>query len=161
MVCAFGLALTNPFIDYVERLAGMDYSDVVIIYGMTRAGFVPQLFSLRLPNPTVVYELLGKACAQTLIYDPNFRETVVDPPVPAFCTPTMEDFAACAEDPLPSFPMFYSEEELVFIFHTSGSTSGSPKLVPCNARYVDSVVLKSYQTSKPSNALKQDVSTWM
>ena len=139
----------------------MEYTDVVTIYGMTRAGYVPQLFSLRLPNPTVVYELLGKAGALALIYDSKFEDSVSDSPVPAQCAPSLEDYISCADEPLPPFFTPASGEELVLIFHTSGSTSGSPKLVPCNARYVDSIVFKSYQSSKPSNPLRQDVSTWM
>lgn len=139
----------------------MDYSDVITIYGMTRAGYVPQLFSLRLPSPAVVYELLNKGRASALLYDPSFKDIVVDSPVPAQCTPTMEDFNGCADDPLPPFPTPSSGDELVIIFHTSGSTSGSPKLVPCNARYVDSIVFKSYQPSMPLNQSRQDVSTWM
>ena len=67
------------------RLAGMEYSYVVTIYGISRAGFIPQLFSLRLPNPTVIYELLLRAQAKALIYDPSFNTTVSDSPVPFYC----------------------------------------------------------------------------
>ena len=140
----------------------MDYSDVVNIYGMSRAGFVPQLFSLRLPNPTVVYELLERANAKALIYDPSFESIVANPPVPVQRSASLDELEAYADSPLPAFPVLESSD-LVFVFHTSGSTSGSPKLVPCNARWVDSVVFKSQEVGTPAqkNPLKQDVSTWM
>lgn len=143
-------------------LAGMDYSDVVTIYGMSRAGFVPQLFSLRLPNPTVIYELLLKANSKALIYDPSFDTIVTDPPVKVLCTLSLSELDSHAEEPLPSFPS-WGPDDLVFIFHTSGSTSGSPKLVPCTLRWVDSVVFKSREASRPAgkDANRQDVSTWM
>ncbi|EJD03893.1 acetyl-CoA synthetase-like protein [Fomitiporia mediterranea MF3/22] len=143
-------------------LAGMDYSDVVNIYGMSRAGFVPQLFSLRLPSPEVVYELLNRAHAKALIYDPSFENIVVDPPVPSERVACLEELESCSEAPLPPFPTPKSSD-LVFIFHTSGSTSGSPKLVPCDAKWVNSAVFKSKEASTPAsrNPNKQDVSTWM
>ena len=43
------------------RSNGMSYVDILYIYAIARAGYIPQLFSLRLPNPDVVYELLEKA----------------------------------------------------------------------------------------------------
>lgn len=140
----------------------MDYSDVVNIYGMSRAGFVPQLFSLRLPNPTVVYELLERAHAKAIVYDPSFESIVVDPPVPKERAASIEGLESCAHAPLPPFPT-PKPDDLIFIFHTSGSTSGSPKLVPCEARWVDSAVFKSREASTPvsKNPPKQDVSTWM
>ncbi|KAL5518873.1 hypothetical protein ACEPAH_556 [Sanghuangporus vaninii] len=143
-------------------LAGMDYSDVVNIYGMSRAGFVPQLFSLRLPNPTVVYELLERAQAKALVYDPSFESIVIKPPVPTQRVASLDELESCAEAPLPPFPSLGSND-LVFIFHTSGSTSGSPKLVPCDARWVNSVVFKSREASTPAHRIphKQDVCTWM
>ena len=50
---------------------------------MARAGYVPQLFSLRLPNPDVVYELLRRAGAHALVFDPAFESIVVNCPIPA------------------------------------------------------------------------------
>ncbi|KAI5124628.1 hypothetical protein M0805_004237 [Coniferiporia weirii] len=142
-------------------LGGLDYSDVINIYGVSRAGYVPQLFSLRLPNPTVVFELLERAQAGALIYDPSFEDAVKGSPVPSHRAPAVQGFVGCAREILPPLPTPESRDDLVFIFHTSGSTSGSPKLVPCNAGYVDSVVFKSYEASAPVNPLKQSVSTWM
>lgn len=145
----------------IFRLAGMDYSDVVNIYGMSRAGFVPQLFSLRLPNPTVVFELLKRAQAMALVYDASFRDIVQNPPVPAHAAVSIEGLAGYEQETLPPFPTARSTEEIVFVFHTSGSTSGSPKLVPCTARWVDSQVFKSGEVCTPKRSAQQDVSTWM
>ena len=140
----------------------MDYSDVVNIYGMSRAGFIPQLFSLRLPNPDVVYELLERAQAQALIYDPSFENIVVNPPVPSQRAASLDEIESCAEAPLPPFPTL-EMCDVVFTFHTSGSTSGSPKLVPCDARWINSVVFKSREASAPAHKVphKQDVCTWL
>lgn len=53
--------------------------------------------------------------------------------------------------------------DIAFILHTSGSISGSPKLVPCSYRWVDGVVDKLYQFSAPKlqNSQRQVVSAMM
>ncbi|KAF7966436.1 hypothetical protein HWV62_38398 [Athelia sp. TMB] len=141
-------------------LTGLTYTDVLHIYGVSRAGFVPQLFSLRLPNPTVVFELLERAGAKALIHDASFATTLGDSPVPTHTAIDLQSMDASSE-PLPAMATITNPDQTIFVLHTSGSTSGSPKLVPCNARWLDSMVHKSYQVSRPTNADKQDVCTWM
>lgn len=143
------------------RLGGMGYTDVVHIYGLSRAGYTPQLFSLRLPNPIVVLELLERAHAKALICDPSFENIIKDAPLPVHVANPVQSMAAFASEPLPPFPSPQSVDEILLIFHTSGSTSGSPKLVPCSASWVDSMVHKSGQVGTPQNPNRQDVSTWM
>lgn len=142
------------------RLTGLTYTDVLHIYGMSRAGFVPQLFSLRLPNPDVVLELLHKANAKALVHDVSFASALGNSPVPIHAAIGIDCVDAMSE-PLPAMPVVQNGEQTVFILHTSGSTSGSPKLVPCSASWLDAMVQKSYQVSRPRDATKQDVCTWM
>lgn len=146
--------------EHVFRLTGLTYTDVLHIYGVSRAGFVPQLFSLRLPNPTVVFELLERAGAKALIHDASFATTLGDSPVPTHTAIDLQSMDAASE-PLPAMATISNPDQTIFVLHTSGSTSGSPKLVPCSARWLDSMVHKSYQVSRPTNADKQDVCTWM
>lgn len=140
----------------------MNYTDVVNIYAMSRAQYVPQLFSIRLPNPDVVHELLVKAAAKGLVFDPSVEDAARALPLPTFVTPPLHELVAGFERSiLPPLQEPKSSDELVFIFHTSGSTGGSPKLVPCSAAYVDSMVRKSFQTGIPEGKMKRDVCTWM
>lgn len=128
------------------------------IYGISKAGYIPQLFSLRLPNPDVIYELLQEANAKALIYDPIYESSLKDFPLPTFLAAFLED--AGSHKPLPgTLPV--NEDDIAFIFHTSGSTSGSPKLVPCSYRWLESVILKSNQVSRPQSTERQDVTVWM
>lgn len=143
----------------IRRLGGMTYTDVLHIYGLSRAGYIPQMFSLRLPNPVVVCELLGKAGAKALIYDATFASTLSEASVPIHVAMEYDEADPLGE-PLPE-RLDHRPEDLAFIFHTSGSTSGSPKLVPCSFRWLESAAKKSYQVSKPINASKQDVTVWM
>lgn len=127
---------------------------------MARASYIPQLFSLRLPNPDVIYELLHRAKAHSLIFDPSFQSIVVNCPVPSFqAAEVPEGYNEGTLVPLSDFAL--DADDVVMIFHTSGSTSGSPKLVPCTLRWVDSMVSKSRVVTRPGDLARQDVSVWM
>jgi acyl-CoA synthetase (AMP-forming)/AMP-acid ligase II len=124
---------------------------------MSQAGYIPQLFSLRLPNPEVIYELLAKSQARALIYDDSFVKDLSNCPIPIISTDGPFDSSA----PMPVFPNV-SLEDTAFLFHTSGSTSGSPKLIPYSYRWLGSAVHKTYQCTMPRNTgHRQVVSTWM
>lgn len=142
-----------------NRVGGFAYTDVLHIYGLSRAGYIPQLFSLRLPNPVVIYELLQGANAKALIYDATFESVLNDCPVPAHSA-VYDSSGSSTEEPLPAISTV-SGDETVFIFHTSGSTSGRPKLVPCSYAWLDTVVRKSEQICKPQNPNRQDVTVCM
>jgi acyl-CoA synthetase (AMP-forming)/AMP-acid ligase II len=138
----------------------MAYQDVLHIYGLSRAGYVPQLFSIRLPNPDVVFELLTKAGAKALIFDSQFQSLTTSFPLPVHLAIEKRDMTPFEYD-LPLVRPTSNPDKAVFVFHTSGSTSGSPKLVPCNSRWLDAIVAKAKVTSAPINPRRQDVSVWM
>lgn len=143
---------------YFSRLSGFLYTDVLHIYGLSRAGYIPQLFSIRLPNPVVIYELLQRAGAKALVYDVSFSNILEGCPVPSHLAADARDFQM--EERLP--PMLdVTEDDIGFIFHTSGSTSGSPKLVPCRYRWLKNVIEKSYSICHPRNPHRQDVTVFM
>ncbi|KDQ63630.1 hypothetical protein JAAARDRAFT_120174 [Jaapia argillacea MUCL 33604] len=140
-------------------IGGMTYWDVCHIYGMARAGYVPQLFSLRLPNPDVVCELLQRAGAKALVYEPTFESILDSCPLPKHAA--INDIEITLEHELPELYQPISGDDLVVIFHTSGSTSGSPKLVRCNYTWLNSMLAKSQQVSTPKDSRRKDVFTWM
>jgi len=133
------------------------YTDVVHIYGMTRAGYVPQMFTFRLPNyPIAIFELLRKTGGRALVYEPSFHADLSGCPVPNYSSIQVRE-QDVGDVALPPLRIDYSASDLVFIFHTSGSTSGSPKLVPCNRRWLDSIVGKSKQLAQVRSTQGQDV----
>ncbi|KAF8900464.1 hypothetical protein CPB84DRAFT_1778992 [Gymnopilus junonius] len=140
-------------------ISGFTYIDVLHIYGISRAGYIPQLFSLRLPNPSVIYELLQKANSRAVICDPSFKSLLADCPVPTHCILGSEKIES-VDEPLPDI-WNIREDDIAFYFHTSGSTSGSPKLVPMSFRWLNSVVVKSRHISMPQNPERQDVTVFM
>ena len=146
----------------MPRLSGFTYTDVLHIYGISRAGYIPQMFSLKLPNPTVVHELLHRAGAKALIYDASFESLLKDFPLPVYGALTSERLERL-EPTAVSLPDISEsqDDDVAFIFHTSGSTSGSPKLVPMSYRWLSTVVMKSHFISKPRDPQRQDVTVCM
>ncbi|KAF7307018.1 Acetyl-CoA synthetase-like protein [Mycena indigotica] len=140
-------------------LGGYGYADVLNIYAISRAGFIPQLFSLRLPSPEVVFELILSSGSKSIIYEPAFSDVLKACPVPTYLAlvPETVSVVDCTLPPLPN----PTADGIAFFFHTSGSTGGSPKLVPCTYRWLDSMVSKSYQVSQPLHSSRQDVTVWM
>ncbi|KIJ68334.1 hypothetical protein HYDPIDRAFT_81995 [Hydnomerulius pinastri MD-312] len=141
-------------------LAGMTYQDVLHIYGISRAGYIPQLFSIRLPNPDVVLELLRRANARALIFASEFVGMTSSFPISVHLA-VGKDSMSTSNEVLPPLSTPKNGDQTVFIFHTSGSTSGSPKLVPCSQRWLNTIVAKAEFTCTPRDPRRQDVTTWM
>jgi len=117
------------------------YTDVLHIYGMGRAGYVPQMFSLRLPNPIVIFEMLQKAGGRALVCEPSFEVDLSGCPVPNYSAIKVRE-QNVGDVALPPLRIDHSASDLLFVLHTSGSTSGSPKLVPCNRQWIDNIIAK-------------------
>lgn len=117
------------------------------------------MFSLRLPNPDVIFELLHRADAKALIFDSSFKDALGNATLPTHPFINAVD-PSFSEGPLPVLP-HCAPDDIAMVFHTSGSTSGSPKLVPCTYQWLDASVDKSRQLSEPCRPNEQDVTTWM
>ncbi|KAF8214043.1 hypothetical protein K438DRAFT_1956145 [Mycena galopus ATCC 62051] len=140
-------------------IGGYSYNDVLNLYGVSRAGFIPQLFSLRLPNADVILELLTKTGAKALIYEESFEPALRTWPLHVYRAASIELTAGRSTIDLPP-PLAVQDHEIAFYFHTSGSTSGSPKLVPCSYRWLESTIYKSYQICTPREQDRFDVAIW-
>lgn len=138
----------------------MSYVDVVHIYSMVRAGYIPQLFSLRLPNPDVIFELLEKSNGQALIFESSFGSIQPRGRISAHAAvdARVHDVPSTA---LPPIRETGNGDDILMIFHTSGSTSGRPKLVPCSYSWWDALLDKARLSTVPSNPARQDVTLWM
>ncbi|KAJ7771150.1 hypothetical protein DFH07DRAFT_1001597 [Mycena maculata] len=140
-------------------IGGYSYKDVVNIYGVSRAGYIPQLFSLRLPNADVILELLTKTRARALVYEDLFESALRTWPLPVYRAAAVDVVVGPSFLELPRLAPAQNHE-IAFYFHTSGSTSGSPKLVPCSYGWLDTTIRKSHQLCAPRQQDRQDVSTW-
>ena len=108
----------------------------------------------------MVYELLGRAGAHALVFDPAFESIVVNCPIPARLAIDARSLDLSSAF-LPPLPIPSSGDETIMIYHTSGSTSGSPKLVPCTAHWVNATVEKAKNLTSPLSPTQKDVTVWM
>ncbi|TFY61926.1 hypothetical protein EVJ58_g4190 [Rhodofomes roseus] len=137
-------------------LSGLTYMDVLHIYGVARAGYIPQLFSLRLPSPEIIFELMHRAGAKALIYDISYASIVHGCEVTTFTA--VDIFSAPdVQEPLAAIVAPENGNDIAMVFHTSGSTLGSPKLVPCTYGWLDTIVSKANTISTPCRPGQQDV----
>ncbi|KAI0375330.1 acetyl-CoA synthetase-like protein [Pilatotrama ljubarskyi] len=143
-------------------LGGMTYVDAVHIYSVIRAGYIPQFFSLRLPNPDIIFELLERSQGKALIYDESYASVLSQNPVPTLEAADARTLPS-ADVSLPPNQGSTNGDDTLMIFHTSGSTSGRPKLVPCSYAWWDFTLTKTYAAMKPKAARngRQDVTVWM
>ncbi|KAI1071433.1 hypothetical protein LB507_005043 [Fusarium sp. FIESC RH6] len=132
-------------------LRGYSYSDAVHIWGLHWAGYTPQMVSLRLSDPSVVYELLQTGKAVALVHEPEFASMLDNAPLPLFSGGD-SIFDKNSEE-LPSVNAWHPNkwDDVLFIYHTSGSTSGIPKLVPCTAKWVDHAIKVSTEWETRGN----------
>jgi acyl-CoA synthetase (AMP-forming)/AMP-acid ligase II len=142
------------------RIGGTTYIDVLQIYGVSRAGYIPQLFSLRLSSAEVIFELLQKANAKALIYDSSHLPALSESsPVATYLAINVKDESATYEH-LPDMPEVVDGGETAFIFHTSGSTSGSPKLVPWTYSFILFLHHKVLQVIEFPKPWRQRIFNW-
>ncbi|KAJ7480176.1 acetyl-CoA synthetase-like protein [Mycena galericulata] len=115
-------------------ITGNDYTDLVHLYALSRAGYVPQIFSQKFSAQglAVIKDLLTACDGKALVYDPSFESAVQELGLPTLVTPSLEVLAT--PQTLPSLPDVEPTDTAV-IFHTSGTTSGKPKPVPETHRW--------------------------
>ncbi|KAF5008963.1 hypothetical protein FDECE_4784 [Fusarium decemcellulare] len=120
---------------------GYTYLDIIHTWGLGRAGYTPQLFSLKMTDPSVVYQLLREAEAVALVYDPAYKLILENSPLPSYPGGDILSQECYLEQlPLPALRKPSKAEDIMMIYHTSGSTSGTPKLVPITAKWLDHAI---------------------
>lgn len=124
---------------------GWDYADVTLIYGVLRAGYVPQLVSFGVTSAEAIYEVAQSAQSRLLIADYTLTERLSGCPLPiklytpsehpaGLQTPSEEE---CTYE-LPELEALVKDrQDTAFILLTSGSTSGKPKWVPYTWDWLD------------------------
>lgn len=146
----------------LNRLGGLTYVDIVHIYAIARAGYIPQLFSLKLPNPEIIYELLQKANAKALIFEAAYTPDLTNCHVPTHAATDVRgrDLSGIRVPPMTDLTTVRGTDTVV-IFHTSGSTSGCPKLIPCSYSWLTNILAEAKDVCQPLRLDSQDVTDFM
>ncbi|ESK92811.1 amp- ligase [Moniliophthora roreri MCA 2997] len=155
-------------------LKGLCYVDLLHIYGISRAGYIPQCFSLFPSAVELVISLLKRSDARALIY----QEGYFDPGslkssnssngvklLPSLISKDgylLDDswVSEGSEFTLADMPNV-APEDTALIFHSTGTTSGMPKHVPFSYKYLDALVQKLKYAFIPTNPNVQDVNSWV
>ncbi|KAF5344416.1 hypothetical protein D9758_015473 [Tetrapyrgos nigripes] len=129
-------------------LKGYTYMDVLHIYGLSRAGYIPQPLTL-VPTATFITQLLQESGSKAVIYEPFYAVTSAELDIRKFETLSSVPSLSVSDIVLPE-ALDVQAEDIAIFFHTSGSTSGKPKIVPGTDRWLDGLTRKSTHTiSKP------------
>ncbi|RFN54376.1 4-hydroxybenzoate-- benzoate-- ligase [Fusarium flagelliforme] len=121
-------------------MKGLSYEDLLHYLSLMRAGYVPQLFSIRMQDPSIVFELLVKSGAKALLHDPDCEPLIKECPLPTI--PISGVVGRAPPDIyLNTVTTSANGDHVLVIFHTSGSTS-LPKLVPQTVRWLECLIRK-------------------
>ncbi|KAJ7581170.1 hypothetical protein C8J56DRAFT_866429 [Mycena floridula] len=128
-------------------LSGNKHTDLVHTTGISAAGYIPQVFSIYYTHPKLVFTLLSKSGAKALFLDSLLVEDFADCPVQHVdvSSVSFEDYPTNKSlSGNTSFELV--KEDVVLIVHTSGSTSGTPSLVPWTNRWIASQQASAWST---------------
>ncbi|KAJ7592020.1 acetyl-CoA synthetase-like protein [Mycena floridula] len=122
-------------------ITGTRYRDLVNLYAIARAGFIPQVFSLNFRTPMII-DLLATSKGKALLYCSSFGEHVKDFDIPILVVPELDTIPKVTAA-LPDLPEV-EDTDMAMIFHTSGSTSGRPKPIPETHRWLKYLAQKQW-----------------
>ena len=147
----------------MSRLRGYTYADVITIYAISRAGFIPQMFGFELPNTRIVFELLSKYDGKAIVHDPAKTAPLLASKTSLPCHIAIDYLSVADTDvvdmELPELPEA-KPEDFTFIYHSSGSVSGIPKVVPTTNKWLSTIEKKSGPAFCIGDFETQDVYIW-
>ncbi|KAI0917488.1 hypothetical protein AcW1_007324 [Taiwanofungus camphoratus] len=130
---------------------GSKYEDTLDILGVSAAGYVPQLFSVVCGSEDVVWGLLRRSGVKGLVFDNSFSSVITSSPVPTYPSLLLTDIQGFtgAGDVMSHLPAVLAGNAVIIV-HSSGTTSGNPKLISTTHS-----LLMSFMDNKYPSRLKQ------
>ncbi|KAL0572034.1 hypothetical protein V5O48_009930, partial [Marasmius crinis-equi] len=149
-------------------LLGYTYTDVLHIYGLMMAGYIPQTFTLFPSATEALNTLLKSSGARALIYQEGHFDRAkswISTHTALKLYPAISTFPERESDsnlPLPGLSSDqHLDDDIIIIVHTSGSTSGVPKCIPYTYRFMDAAVAKAALTCVPGPTRTRDINSWL
>ena len=157
----------SPLFPYtcVIRIDGTTYQDVLHILGVSRAGYIPQLFHFHHgSSANLIIELLRRANSLALICDVSHAQPNRDSsspfaslPIPVYTKSDVRQAGVPSHCRLPKIEDLVADPNAVaFVLHTAGTTMGTPQIVPYNYRTVDSIIRRAQIIATPTSSRRQD-----
>jgi acyl-CoA synthetase (AMP-forming)/AMP-acid ligase II len=141
------------------RIEGMRYQDVLHVFGVSRAGYIPVLLHFhRSSSKSLIVELLRRAKTLALICDVSLTQLNRDTlQIPVHPNSDLRRVGVPSQSRLPRVEDLVSDPNAVaFVMHTAGTTMGSPKLVPYTHRTIDSIMRSAQLIAAPASSRRQD-----
>ncbi|GJJ14468.1 hypothetical protein Clacol_008732 [Clathrus columnatus] len=120
-------------------MSGLLYQDFVHLFGLIKAGFIPQILNLKVRSVEIATEYFKRSNITYIIHASTapvdqFKDDIFQ----AHKIIDMKEFQSykISEDDVLAKPE-ESGDDTIMIYHTSGSTSGKPKPVPYIRKWVD------------------------
>lgn len=143
----------------IARVEGMTYQDVLHVFGVSRAGYIPLLLHFhRSSSKNLILEILRRANTLALICDVSLAQLNRDTlPIPVHVNSDLRRVEVPSQCRLPKIEDLVSDQNAVaFVLHTAGTTTGSPKLVPYTHRTIDSIMRRAQVIAAPESSRRQD-----
>jgi acyl-CoA synthetase (AMP-forming)/AMP-acid ligase II len=136
------------------RIEGMRYQDVLHVFGVSRAGYIPVLLHFhRNPSETLIVDLLRRTNSLALISDVPLNTLRI----PVYLNSDLRRVGVPTESWLPRIEELVSDPNAVaFVLYTAGTTMGSPKLVPYTHMTIDSIMRSAQLIAAPASSRRQD-----
>ena len=143
----------------------MTYQDVLHVFGVSRAGYVPLLLNFhRSSGKGLIVELLRHANSLALICDASHAQLNRDSsspfaslPIPMYANSDVRRVGVPSQSRLPKIDDLVADlNGVAFVLHTTGTTTGTPKLVPYTHRIVDSIMRGAQVIAAPKSTRRQD-----
>ena len=121
------------------------------------------MFGFEIPNPQIVFQLLSKYDGKAIIHDPAKTPLLAESKTTLPCHVDVDYLsisdADVADLELPELPVAETED-FAFIYHSSGSVSGKPKVIPKTNKWLSTIANKSSAAFRLGNFETQDVHVW-
>ncbi|KAF7368498.1 Acetyl-CoA synthetase-like protein [Mycena venus] len=115
----------------IPSITGVKYSDCAHIYGLARAGYVPEVLNAKMTIP-IIRDLFVKTGGKALIFEPSFVNSVTDIELPTLAIPDLASLPAVSL-PLPDLPEVAPDRpctHLPYQWHNIGHTEACPRDAP-------------------------------
>ena len=122
----------------IRRFSGTDIQHVIYTVALARLSYIPQMCPMTLTHPEIIFALMEKAGSRMILYEPSLENATTGCPFPKMALTPIETLENPSSDvTLPAIEdLSSSPTDFCFIYLTSGSTSGSPKVVPLTQKFV-------------------------
>ena len=143
----------------------MTYQEVLHVFGVSRAGYIPQLLHFqRSSSKNLIVELLRRANALALICDASHAQLNRDSsspfaslPIPVYANSDLRQAQVPGNCRLPKIEELVADPNAVaLVLHTAGTTMGTPKIVPYTHRAIDSIMRRAQVIAAPTSSRRQD-----